>query len=175
MQVEVYMRGKSSLPVFVENAAEYLTTGNKKLTNKSLIIYSTVSGTTTEMIDFCKTAKGIGAKIFAFVDTPNSTLTQTYYQDFLITYPENEQLKFYLVANYLMYKNGEFDDYDKYNTQMEKFLAEDLANIEESADNFGFEFAKEEAIQLGQRGNIPRYFIGAGNHYGATYSYAMCY
>ena len=31
MQVEVYMRGKSSLPVYVENAAEYLTTGNKRL------------------------------------------------------------------------------------------------------------------------------------------------
>ena len=33
MQVEVYMRGKSSLPVYVENAAEYLTTGNKRLTD----------------------------------------------------------------------------------------------------------------------------------------------
>ena len=34
MQVEVYMRGRSKLPVFVENAAEFLTTGNKKFTNK---------------------------------------------------------------------------------------------------------------------------------------------
>ena len=33
MQAEVYMRGKSSLPVFVENAAEFMTTGNKKFTN----------------------------------------------------------------------------------------------------------------------------------------------
>ena len=38
MQVEVYMRGKSSLPVYVENAAEYLTTGNKRLTSKSVVI-----------------------------------------------------------------------------------------------------------------------------------------
>lgn len=27
------MRGRSKLPVFVENAAEFLTTGNKKLLN----------------------------------------------------------------------------------------------------------------------------------------------
>ena len=27
-------------------------------------------------------------------------------------YPKNEQLKFYMVANYLMYKNGEFPDWE---------------------------------------------------------------
>ena len=46
MQVEVYMRGRSKLPVFVENAAEFLTTGNKRFTDKSVVIYSSVSGNT---------------------------------------------------------------------------------------------------------------------------------
>ena len=44
MQVEVYMRGRSKLSVFVENAAEFLTTGNKRFTNKSIAILSSVSG-----------------------------------------------------------------------------------------------------------------------------------
>ena len=44
MQVEVYMRGKSRLPVYVENAAEFLTTGNKRFTDRSVVIYSSVSG-----------------------------------------------------------------------------------------------------------------------------------
>ena len=30
LQVEVYTRGKSALPLYVENAAEYITTGNKR-------------------------------------------------------------------------------------------------------------------------------------------------
>ena len=51
MQVEVYMRGRSKLPVFVENAAEFLTTGNKKFTNKSVVIISSVSGNTKEMVE----------------------------------------------------------------------------------------------------------------------------
>lgn len=45
-------------------------------------------------------------------------------------YPKNEQLKFFMVANYLMYKNGEFPDYDRYNQEMEAHLALDLVNIE---------------------------------------------
>ena len=57
MQVEVYMRGKSSLPVYVENAAEYLTTGNKRLTDRSVVIYSTVSGNTKEMVQLIDTVK----------------------------------------------------------------------------------------------------------------------
>ena len=39
LQVEVYMRGKSTLPVYVDNAAEFLTTGNKKFTT---IRYSSI-------------------------------------------------------------------------------------------------------------------------------------
>lgn len=169
------MRSKCSIPVYVENASEYLTTGNKKLTDKSLVIYSTVSGTTSEMIDFCKAAKKIGAKIFAFVDTEGSELTKPEYQDYLICYPENEQLKFYMVANYLMFKSGDFPDYDEYNSQMEANLADGLASVEEKADKVGFDFAKQEVERIKKNPTYPRYFVGAGNHYGATYSYAMCY
>ena len=99
MQVEVYMRGRSKLPIYVENAAEFLTTGNKRFTEKSVVIYSSVSGNTKEMVQLVDRVHEIGARVFAFIDTPNSILTQP----------------------------------DKH------------------------------------------YFIGSGNQYGATYSYAMCY
>ena len=102
MQVEVYMRGKSSLPVYVDNAAEFLTTGNKKFTANSVLIYSSVSGNTKEMVELVKKVKEMGARVFAFIDTPDSTLTRPEYQDYLVLYKMNEQLKFYMVANYLM-------------------------------------------------------------------------
>lgn len=175
MQVEVYMKGKTNIPVFVENAAEYMTSGNKRLTKNSLVIYSTVSGTTQEMVEFCKIVKNQGTRVFAFIDTPNTELTKPEYQDFLICYPENEQLKFYMVANYLMYKNGDFADYEIYNKQMEENLANDLADVEEEADALAYEFAKNEVVRIKENPYYPRYFVGAGNHYGATYSYAMCY
>lgn len=175
MQVEVYMRGKSTLPVYVENAAEFLTTGNKRFTEKSVLIYSSVSGNTKEMVELVKKVKGIGARVFAFIDTPDSTLTDEKLRDYLITYPANEQLKFYMVANYLMYKNGEFEDYDEYNRQMEKYLAKALVEVEKTADAWAYEYAKKKVDFLNNHKDLPHYFIGSGNQYGATYSYAMCY
>ena len=175
MQVEVYMRGKSALPVYVENAAEFLTTGNKRFTEKSVLIYSSVSGNTKEMVELVKKVKSIGARVFAFIDTPGSTLTDENLRDYLITYPANEQLKFYMVANYLMYKNGEFDDYDEYNRQMSKYLAKALAEVEKSVDSWAYEYAEKKVKFLNEHKDLPHYFIGSGNQYGATYSYAMCY
>ncbi|MBP3891500.1 MAG: SIS domain-containing protein [Solobacterium sp.] len=175
MQVEVYMRGKSTLPVYVENAAEFLTTGNKRFTKDSVVILSSVSGDTKEMVELVDCVHQIGARVFSFIDTPNSTLTQKDKQDYLIVYPQNEQLKFYMVANYLMYKNHEFDAYDDYNKEMEMHLADGLIAVEKEADAWAYEYAKKTCEEIQAHPDLPHYFIGSGNLYGATYSYAMCY
>ncbi len=106
MQAEVYMRGRSSLPVFADNAAEFLTTGNRRFTSRSLVILSSVSGTTDEMVRLVRHVREKGARVFSFIDTPGSLMTQENMYDFLVVSPKNEQLKFYEVCNYLMHKNG---------------------------------------------------------------------
>ncbi len=68
-----------------------------------------------------------------------------------------------------MYRNGEFPDYEAYYKELEEHLAVALVEVEKSADNFGFEFAEKH------RHDAMHYFIGAGNQWGAVYSYAMCY
>ena len=175
MQVEVYVRGRSKLPVFVENAAEFLTTGNRRFTDKSVVIYSSVSGNTKEMVQLVDRVKEIGARVFAFIDTPGTVLTQPDKQDYLVIYPKNEQLKFYMVANYLMYKNGEFPQYERYNQEMEAHLAQALAQVEKDSDEWAYGYAKEQVAFRDAHPDLPHYFIGSGNQYGATYSYAMCY
>jgi fructoselysine-6-phosphate deglycase len=175
MQTEVYMRGRSALPIFVENASEFLTTGNKRFTKKSVAIYSSVSGNTAELVEAVKVIKSIGAKVFSFIDTPNTPLASKELSDYCIVYPKNEQLKLYMTANYLMYKNGDFPEYERYNLEMETSLAAALIEAEKKADDFGKEFAKQQIEFLKGHPEIPRYFIGCGNHWGATYSYAMCY
>jgi fructoselysine-6-phosphate deglycase len=74
-----------------------------------------------------------------------------------------------------MYKNGEFDDYDEYNRQMNKYLAKALAEVEKSVDSWAYEYAEKKVKFLNEHKDLPHYFIGSGNQYGATYSYAMCY
>lgn len=175
MQAEVSMRGRSSLEVHAENAAEYMTTGNKRLTARSVVIYSSVSGNTLEMVEMVEKVKKAGARVLAFIDTPGSTLTEKGRWDHLVVYPKNEQLKFAMVANYLMAKNGEFADYDRYNREMEASLARGLVEIEKAADAWAYEYAKSKAGFLREHPDLPHYFIGAGNQWGAAYSYAMCY
>ncbi len=50
MQAVTYINGKSDLPVYVQHAAEYYTTGNRRLTKDSLVILSSVTGTTQDMM-----------------------------------------------------------------------------------------------------------------------------
>ncbi len=175
LQVEVYMRGRSALPVYAENAAEFLTTGNRKFTKNSVLIYSSVSGNTKEMIELVDKVKKIGARVFAFIDTPGSALTAQDKQDYLVIYKMNEQLKFYMVANYLMYKNGEFEDYETYNAQMEAHLADALIQVEKDADAWAYDYAQKKVAFLKDHPDLPHYFVGCGNQYGAAYSYGMCY
>ena len=80
-----------------------------------------------------------------------------------------------MLANYLMYKNGDFAEYDRYNREMEASLARGLVEIEKDADRWAWEFAKSKAFFLQEHPDVPHYFIGAGSQWGAAYSYAMCY
>ena len=173
MQVEVYTRGKSALPIYVENAAEYITTGNKRITKDSLVIFSSVSGTTGELVKALEKIKALGAKVFGFVDTAGTVLAKM--SDWCISYPMNEQLKFFMIANYLMYKLGDFPKYGEYNTQMEAHLAKGLVAAAKKADPWAKEYAAHKYLEHKKNPDMPHYFIGSGTQWGGTYSYAMCY
>lgn len=134
MQAEVYMRGRSRLPVYVDNAAEFLTTGHRRFTENSAVILSSESGNTKEMVALVRKVHEIGGKVFAFIDTPRSELTKDENNDWLIVYPKNEQLKFYMTCNAMMHENGEMPDYDAYNENMESYLAQALVDVEKEAD-----------------------------------------
>ena len=59
---------KSNLPIYVQHAAEYYTTGNKRLTEKSFVILSSVTGTTQEVVQAVqKEIKKVGATLFGLL------------------------------------------------------------------------------------------------------------
>ncbi len=81
----------------------------------------------------------------------------------------NEQLKFFMVADCFLRRQGNFPDYDTYYVLMDAYLAKDLVKIQKIADPFAEDFARKHLEDK------LHYFVGAGCLYGATYSYAMCY
>lgn len=167
LQVEVHMKEKSSLDFFVENAAEYILTGNNKVGEGTIVIISSVTGRTSEMIDGLKKAKAAGAEVIGFIDLPDTELGEMV--DHLVSYHENEQLKFFMAADRFMYRAGEFHDYHELYGQLDEHLARGLVEVEKAADEQG------ERIARKHMNDSIHYFVGAGNQYGATYSYAMCY
>lgn len=167
MQVVDGTVGKSSLPFYVQSAAEYLTNGNKRLTGNSVVVIASVTGTTPEMVKAVKVVKEIGARVVGFIEEADSTLAEM--SDYVVSHPKNEQMKLFMLAHRLMYRNGEFEKYEQFYSELDNYLAADLVEVEKKADEFGQKFAMEH------KDDAMHYYVGAGNLWGATYSYAMCY
>ncbi len=87
----------------------------------------------------------------------------------MFSFPVNERLKFFMTADRFMFNAGEFDGYEAYYKEMDAHLAQALVEVEKKADAFALEFAQKH------HDDKMHYFVGAGNHWGAVYSYAMCY
>ena len=167
MQAVVHMKEFSAIETFAENAAEYLTTGNRRIGKGTIVIISSVTGSTVEMVEAVKKAQADGAVVFGFIDVETAELAQMV--DYEMAYKANEQLKFFMVADRFMHNKGEIDWYDRLYAEFDQHLANALVEVEKSADEFGKEFAMKH------HNDSIHYFVGTGNQWGATYSYAMCY
>ena len=55
-----------------------------------------------------------------------------------------------------MYKNGEFDEYDRYNKEMETYLADALVQVEKDSDEWAYEYAKNKVAFLKEHKDLPR-------------------
>lgn len=167
LQTTVHMKERSAMEVFALNAAEYNTTGDRRVGERTFVVISSVTGTTEEMCAAVEKLHAAGARVLGFIDKEDSPLARAV--DWCISFPHNEQLKFFMTADRFMFLRGEFKDYDRYYAQLDACLPEGLAAAEKAADEFGRSFAKAHM------NDKLHYFVGAGTLYGATYSYAMCY
>ncbi len=167
LQACCHMKERSELEIFAANAAEYCATGDRRIGQGTLIIISSVTGTTSEIVQAVSKAQAAGAFVFGFIDKEDSVLASAV--DVCISYKANEQLKFFMAANRIMWHEGVMPEYDEMYAQFDAALPEALAEAEKAADSFGREFAERH------KDDTIHYFVGAGALYGATYSYAMCY
>ena len=162
MQATVHMKEYSAIETWAENAAEYLTTGNKRIGKGTVVVTSSVTGNTIEVVKAVKACQEAGAKVIGFIDVETADLAKMV--DYCISYGQNEQLKFFMVADRFMANNGEMDFYEDMYQNFDEHLAEALVEVEKKADTFGQEFAKQHW------NDEMHYFVGAGNQWGATYS-----
>ena len=167
LQAHCHMKERSALDIFVTNAAEYCAAGDRRIGSGTLVIISSVTGTTVEIVEAVAKVQAAGARVLGFIDKPEVPLASAV--DFCISYPANEQLKFFMAADRILWHEGVMPEYEAMYAQFDAALPEALVAVEKAADAFGEAFARQH------KDDALHYFVGAGTLYGATYSYAMCY
>lgn len=159
----------SDVDVYLENAAELIVNGSRRLNADSVVITASTSGDTKEVVEAMKICREKGAHIVVFTGNENSLLAKT--ADDLIKNEvadcEDSYLMFYLFTLKLLQLRGEFDSYDTFAKQMEG-LHKNLVRIRKEFDPIADEIAKK---YYQEPYNI---YTGSGMLWGETYLFTMC-
>lgn len=154
-----------SLPLYLENATDFLYEGNKKFTKNSVVVIASLSGNTIEVEATIDKAHEVGARVIGYVEVPESPLAKKV--DHLVTTVGGEYYWWYTVVLRFMKNAGEFDAYDKLTSQM-KNLPDAVVQIYKDADeemkNYAEKYCDEPIT----------YLVGSGNLEDWAVCYGMC-
>lgn len=154
-----------SLPLYLENATDFLYEGNKKFTKNSVVVIASLSGNTIEVEAAVDKAHEVGARVIGYVEVPESPLAKKV--DHLVTTVGGEYYWWYTVVLRFMKNVGEFDAYDKLTSQM-KNLPDAVVQIYKDADeemkNYAEKYCDEPIT----------YLVGSGNLEDWAVCYGMC-
>lgn len=166
------LKMKSSLPVYNEIASELILMNHNHLGEGSLIIFSSLSGTTTETVAAARYCKEKGATTIGLTGKAGSPLDEivdytlvNYAED--DTAPESIQLQLHMLVYGLMHKRNEFPEYKEFVDDLTK-LPQLLINIRENFDLTAANFAKMH------KETKYHMVVGAGTLWGWAYNYSMC-
>jgi fructoselysine-6-phosphate deglycase len=169
---EYMLNSTSTIPAYAEIASEFMLQNHKQFGEDSLVILSSLSGTTQETVEAAKYCKERGARTIGLVGELGTPLANIV--DYPIAnYAENDfsadsiNLQMYIIIFRLIYNNGEFKDYETFISQLETIPYE-LINVKKAADKKAEEFAlkyKDENYHM---------LVGSGTAWGRTYAYSMC-
>jgi fructoselysine-6-phosphate deglycase len=169
---EFILKTHSTLPVYTEISSELMLMDHKHFNEKSLVIMSSLSGTTKETVEAAKYAKEKGATTISLVghaDTPLAQLTDYTFVNFAEddTSCESFYIQSYLLAFRLMYKRNEFPQYQQFVEELNNLPAA-LLKVKEETEERANAFALKHQ-------NTPYHILsGAGIDWAQTYYYGMC-
>ena len=160
----------TTIPVFVEQAAELLVRGNKSLNKDSIVITLSKSGDTKETVAIAKHCKENDIRVISLTKNADSALAVN--SNWVIPMRHENGVEYEYILLYWLFfsmlkNNGEFDDYDQFADQL-MVLPENLLNIKEKFDPKAAEIAKKYY-------NEPyMIWVGGNEMWGETYLFTMC-
>lgn len=125
------LKAYSTLPVYNEIASEFLLMDHKHFGTDSLVIFSSLSGTTQETIEAAKFCKEHGATTIGLTGKAGTPLDNLVDYS-LINYAENDtapesiHLQLHMLIYRLMYKRNEFPKYQEFVEDLKSYLERSL-------------------------------------------------
>lgn len=157
----------SKLNVQSQISAELLTVGNQHLTDRTLVFMASKSGDTKETVEAANYVKKYGASIVSVLGVENSPLGAL--SDYSVVYKNGRPQEYvlYLLIGKLLKNTGYFEDYTQFADELEHLPAA-LVSVGKASDE------KARAYALKYKDDPYQIWIGSGNLWGPTYSFAMC-
>ncbi|WP_460274418.1 SIS domain-containing protein [Celeribacter sp. ULVN23_4] len=163
---------RSGFPVYKDYPAELVLSGSANLTEKSIVIMPSLSGTTKESVAMMDKLKEIGCTLITLIghaETPlglggNPALVNFAEDD---TSSESFYIQSLLVALSVMKARGEIDNYDDLIAELQT-VPEALLKAKQAFEPKAEDYAKIIA------GADYHMFTGAGNMWPETLYYATC-
>lgn len=160
----------TDLPIYLENAAEFLVKKDKRyLSDKTLVFTSSASGDTLEIVKAVKMCKEMGINVYGFTKDETTPLAK------LLTDPvynacgdcEHSYLIYYFVMLRILKNRGEFPQYDRWADQMKNIFP----NLMKAREQF-----EPQAAEIARKYALEPYtmFTGSGVLWGETYLFTMC-
>ncbi|QOY60023.1 SIS domain-containing protein [Thermophilibacter immobilis] len=176
MQLEYMMNkfGDKDLECYLIHAAEYNVSGHKRMTEKSVVLTASDSGTTPEILQAITTMKEQGVRVFAMTK-PEGPIGQAAGAENCVQMASDHgsggcEGGYYLADCFglrLLYHRGCFPKYDAFIEQT-RGIWSDLLDIRKRFEPKAEEIAKKYAL-------APyTMFIGGGALWGETILFAMC-
>jgi fructoselysine-6-phosphate deglycase len=164
------MRHYTDMPIYLENAAELIVREDKRyLTKKSLVITSSSSGDTKEILASVDMCKDMGIEVCGFTKNQETPLGKRL--DYLIENVggdcEHSYVLYFLLGLRLLYDRNEYPHYPAFAYQI-KSIFDNLIKFRESFESTAAELARKYAKEP------YSIFIGSGTLYGETYLFTMC-
>ena len=102
----------STLPLYIENAADFNLVGNPFFNEKSVVVIESISGDTKEVVEAVDKAHKVGAKVIGYVEKEGTPLYEK--SDYLVSTVGGGYYFWYTVTLRFMKNAGLFEKYDQF-------------------------------------------------------------
>ncbi len=160
----------SNVETQVVYAADVLAGNKYRISEKSIVITGSKSGNTKEVVECAKQLTSKNIEVFCITSNENAPLAKAskYCVPSESTGIENSYLQFYYFIFKLLNLRGDFDDYELFAYQLDKYLHPFLKDCREKFDNKAKEFARKynkEEFQM---------WVASGELHSDAYLFTMC-